>query len=55
MTGRSAADEPGRIDRARLDEVFGETLPETTSDEARSADHRIDDAWWREQRPPHHG
>ena len=42
-------------DRARLDEVFGETLPATTSDEVRSRDGRIDDDWWREQRPPHHG
>ncbi|UVE96067.1 hypothetical protein [Dietzia sp. B32] len=47
--------EPRPVDRARLDEVFGETLPETTSDEARTADGRIDDDWWREQRPPHHG
>ena len=41
--------------RARIDEVFGETLPETTSDEARGHDGRIDDEWWQEQRPPHHG
>ena len=41
--------------RARIDEVFGETLPETTSDEARGRDGRIEDDWWRDQRPPHHG
>lgn len=43
------------VDRARLDAVFGETLPETTSDEARGRGSSIDDDWWREQRPPHHG
>jgi hypothetical protein len=43
------------VDKARIDEVFGETLPETTSDEARGRDGRIDDAWWQDQRPPHHG
>ena len=42
-------------DPARIDEVFGETLPVTTSDEARDRDGRIGDDWWREQRPPHHG
>ena len=41
--------------KARVDAVFGQTLPETTSDEARGRDSRIDDDWWREQRPPHHG
>ena len=50
---------PGRADRRvadrrRIDEVFGETLPETTSDEARGRDTRLRDDWWREQRPPHH-
>jgi len=41
-------------DRRRIDEVFGDTLPETTSDEARGSDTRLRDDWWREQRPPHH-
>ncbi|GAA1053547.1 hypothetical protein [Dietzia natronolimnaea] len=40
---------------ARIDDVFGETLPRTTSDEARDLDARLGDDWWREQRPPHHG
>ena len=44
----------GAADRRRIDEVFGETLPETTSDEARGRDTRLRDYWWREQRPPHH-
>lgn len=41
--------------RARIDEVFGEILPRTTSDEARDRDARLGDDWWMEQRPPHHG
>ncbi|MDO8394361.1 MAG: hypothetical protein Q7T31_08240 [Dietzia sp.] len=40
---------------ARIDEVFGEALPRTTSDEARDRDARLGDDWWMEQRPPHHG
>lgn len=40
---------------ARIDDVFGETLPRTTSDEARDLDARLGDDWWMEQRPPHHG
>lgn len=42
-------------DRALLDEVFGDTLPDTTADEDRGQESSIDDQWWREQRPPHHG
>nr|WP_309234209.1 hypothetical protein [Dietzia sp. SYD-A1] len=42
-------------DSARIDEVFGEVLPRTTSDEIRDEDGRLGDDWWREQRPPHHG
>ena len=39
----------------RLDEVFGEVLPETTSDE-RDPERRRDsnDSWYEENRPPHH-
>ena len=45
--------------RARLAEVFGDVLPETTSDE-RDPDVRRDggsasDEWLRTQVPPHHG
>ena len=44
--------------RARLAEVFGDVLPETTSDE-RDPDVRPEDTasdtWLREQVPPHHG
>lgn len=50
--------------RARLDAIFGDVLPETTSDERepgvrRGEDPESDesgtDAWLRAQVPPHHG
>jgi hypothetical protein len=45
--------------RKRLAEVFGDVLPETTADErddeARPSEESARDAWFREQRPPHHG
>jgi hypothetical protein len=44
--------------RKRLDEVFGDVLPETTNDERDDRDDRGGDAtdrWLREQVPPHHG
>lgn len=45
--------------RARLDAIFGDVLPETTSDErdpgtSTDEDDR-GDAWLRAQVPPHHG
>jgi len=43
--------------RRRLAEVFGDVLPDTTSDE-RHPDERVGevtDAWLRAQVPPHHG
>ena len=41
--------------RRKLDAIFGEVLPETTSDE-RDQDTRNPDreSWYRENRPPHH-
>jgi hypothetical protein len=50
-----AAELPDAV-RRRLAEVFGDVLPETTSDErggGASPDDR--EAWYRENRPPHHG
>lgn len=45
--------------RARLDAVFGDTLPDTTRDEREPGEGREDadrgDAWLRAQVPPHHG
>ncbi len=44
--------------RRRLDAVFGDTLPVTTSDERDEQDgrERFDsEAWLKAQVPPHHG
>jgi hypothetical protein len=43
--------------RKRLAEVFGDALPETTSDEREDApaEDRSSEQWLREQVPPHHG
>ena len=47
-----------RVSRRKLDEVFGDVLPDVTSDElddrAENAD-RDADRWYRDNRPPHHG
>ncbi|WP_114718210.1 hypothetical protein [Rhodococcus sp. AG1013] len=48
-----------RVDRARLEAIFGTVLPEQTSDE-RSSDGAStssggQDEWLRRQVPPHHG
>jgi len=59
------AEEPDRPERGwerrrRLAEVFGDALPDTTSDE-RDPEERPEDAakrsdtWLEEQVPPHHG
>jgi hypothetical protein len=44
-----------RTPTRRLDEVFGDVLPETTTDE-RDPERRRDsgDNWYEENRPPHH-
>jgi hypothetical protein len=46
--------------RKRLAEVFGDSLPETTSDEREPGERPADgdtaaDRWLRSQVPPHHG
>lgn len=43
--------------RKRRAEVFGDALPDTTSDERGDRPRRDDDndRWLREQVPPHHG
>ncbi|AHH94117.1 hypothetical protein GCM10010174_41990 [Kutzneria viridogrisea] len=41
--------------RPTVEEVFGEVLPDTTSDErGPRAPERERDDWYRENRPPHH-
>ena len=52
--------EPDWQRRRRLAEVFGDVLPETTSDErdpAEESDGAVErgDTWLKEQVPPHHG
>ncbi|WP_394614001.1 hypothetical protein JNUCC0626_29495 [Lentzea sp. JNUCC 0626] len=49
----SAGDADAVARRRRLAEVFGEVLPETTSDERSGPEDR--EGWYRENRPPHHG
>ncbi|MGW4211614.1 hypothetical protein ACWEIJ_26715 [Lentzea sp. NPDC004789] len=48
------ADDDAVKRRRRLAEVFGDVLPETTSDE-RGGPEADREAWYRENRPPHHG
>lgn len=41
--------------RRTIDEVFGDVLSETTSDERdRAVDRSGSDSWYLENRPPHH-
>jgi len=52
----STPDEPAqRRRRQELDDIFGDVLPETTSDE-RDPDRTTgeQDSWYEQNRPPHH-
>ncbi|MFI9451586.1 hypothetical protein [Amycolatopsis sp. NPDC052450] len=41
--------------RRRVDEIFGDVLPDTTSDEREPGQRSPDsDSWFLENRPPHH-
>jgi hypothetical protein len=40
--------------RPTLDEVFGEILPDTTSDERDPEPPSSQDDWYEHNRPPHH-
>ena len=53
--GPSPSGLPDRL-RRRLDDVFGEVLPDVTRDEATDGDRapERDDDWLRANRPPHH-
>jgi hypothetical protein len=59
-SGRVVAGSSARppVTRRKLDEVFGDVLPSTTSDE-RDDGHdqgsRDNERWYRDNRPPHHG
>jgi hypothetical protein len=53
----SGAAEPEWVRRRRLAAVFGDVLPEQTSDDrsAASGSSGKGDDWYRDQVPPHHG
>ena len=62
VPGGPAPDHPSEptapADRRRIDEIFGDVLPDVTGDErddpgvgGRAAD---DDRWYLDNRPPHH-
>lgn len=57
--GQESEPEPAWKRKRRLAEVFGEVLPETTTDEreqdADKATGDASDAWLKSQVPPHHG
>jgi hypothetical protein len=65
VTGESGDDEPAAPQppaladpvRRRLDEIFGDVLPEVTRDEKADApdEPATGDEWLRANRPPHHG
>jgi hypothetical protein len=55
VTDQDAAREAERR-RKQRERVFGEVLPETTTDDARDGqDDEAQDDWLRRQVPPHHG
>jgi len=64
MTSEQDPHDQGWRRRQRLDEVFGDVLPETTTDERDPSetdaadgadDETASDRWLRSQVPPHHG
>jgi hypothetical protein len=57
MTEQSPTPEEREKRRRRLAEVFGDVLPEQTSDDAAEPETGPDgnDEWLKRQVPPHHG
>ena len=53
----SPSPEPGWVRRRRLAAVFGDVLPDETSDDRAPASDPAGkgDDWYRDQVPPHHG
>lgn len=43
-----------RAERARLARIFGEVLPEATSDDLGDGSDRRSTDWFERERPPHH-
>ncbi len=61
-SGPAGSNEPtgtAPVDRRRIDEIFGDVLPDVTGDERdapRAFDAAADDdRWYLDNRPPHHG
>jgi len=55
VNGEERPAPPRGTDRRKLDEVFGEVLPETTRDERDpEPSGGLPDDWYLENRPPHH-
>jgi hypothetical protein len=56
-SGQSLTPQERAARRRRLAEVFGDVLPEQTSDDADQPQARTEgsDAWLKRQVPPHHG
>ncbi|UDY24097.1 hypothetical protein [Nocardioides sp. Kera G14] len=55
-SARTPTPEPEWKRRRRLAEIFGDVLPETTSDDREQPrEQRGSDQWLKEQKPPHHG
>ncbi|WP_167674253.1 MULTISPECIES: hypothetical protein [Nocardiaceae] len=54
MTEKNNDESRARIDRARLARIFGDVLPDTTSDERSRRDEGTTDDWFDRERPPHH-
>ncbi len=48
-------DTDAELRRRRIGEVFGDVLPDPTTDELRSPEDRSDDEALRREVPPHHG
>ncbi|WP_020670234.1 hypothetical protein [Amycolatopsis nigrescens] len=56
MAGDEERKTPRKPDRRQVDAVFGDVLPDTTSDERDpEAARENTDSWYLENRPPHHG
>lgn len=53
--GKPAETEPEWKRRRRLAAVFGDVLPETTSDERDPDGSGTSEEWLKRQVPPHHG
>ena len=57
MSGPEGSDQARReaARRRRRAEVFGEVLPDATTDDRPETGEGRSDDWWRGQVPPHHG